>query len=196
LERQCYYFLMQAAGFVLAGGGSRMGQDKALLPYRGTALIEHAARAVMAVSGCVTVRGDSDGYRRRGYPVVADQVPGGGSLSGICATLSVTSADWNLIAACDLPAISEATLHAMLGRVAGSSRSHIVAAGPSLEPEPLCAVYHRRCLPLLDCALREKRFRMRDLIPELAAESWAVDADALASVYTPGEWGECVERAK
>ena len=115
---------MQAAGFVLAGGGStRMGRDKALLPYRGTTLIEHVARAVMAAAGCVTVRGDPDRYRRLGYPVVTDQVPGCGPLSGICTALSVTSADWNLIAACDMPAISEATLRAMLGRAAGSSAS-------------------------------------------------------------------------
>jgi len=188
---------MQASGFVLAGGQStRMGRDKALLPYRGTALLEHVARTVLAAAGSVTVIGDPQRYGRFGLPVVADRIPGCGPLGGISTALSITSTDWNLIVACDMPAISEAALRALIHRAAGSTRNCVAAAGPDGQPEPLCAVYHRRYLPVLECALREKRFKMRDLLLELAAEPWAVDAAALANVNTPAEWDEFAKQPK
>jgi len=173
-----------------------MGRDKALLPHGDATLLEHAARAVIAATGNVTVIGDPDYYRRFGFPVVADKIPGCGPLSGIHTALSTTSADWNLIVACDMPAISPDLLLAVLDRAFRSGRLCVAASGREGEPEPLCAVYHRGCLPALERALQEKRLRMRDLLPELAAESCAVDASALANVNTPAEWDEFVEQPK
>jgi molybdenum cofactor guanylyltransferase len=189
---------MQASGFVLAGGGStRMGRDKALLPYHGTTLVEHVASAVQAASGsAATIIGDPDRYRCFGYPVVADQVPGCGPLSGVYTALSVTSTDWNLVVACDMPAITATTLRKLLEHATVSGRSCVAAVGPSGEPEPLCAVYHRRCLLVLDRAIREKQFKMRDLLPSLEVELWTVDAASVANVNTPAEWGAFQEKPK
>jgi len=173
-----------------------MGRDKALLLYRETTLLEHAARAVLAATGNVTVIGDPDRYLRFGFPVVADRVPGCGPLSGIHTALSITGTDWNLVVACDMPGVSEALLGALLDRADRSNRNCVAAAGPTGEPEPLCAVYHRRSLAVLERALAEKRLRMRDLLPELGAEAWAVEGAALANVNTPAEWDDFAEQPR
>jgi molybdopterin-guanine dinucleotide biosynthesis protein A len=163
---------------VLAGGSSsRMGRDKASLAYRETTLVEYVTRAVQEAIGSVALIGDPDRYRDLGHAVYRDKVPDCGPLGGIYTALSVSPADWSL-------------RHGLLDPEAQPGRDCVMAVGPGGEPEPLCALYHRRCLPVLDRAIRQKRFKMRDLVPELETELRPVDAVALANVNTPGEWAE------
>jgi molybdopterin-guanine dinucleotide biosynthesis protein A len=182
---------MQRSGFVLAGGGSsRMGRDKALLPYRGTTLVEHLARSVQDAAGSVALIGDPSRYSSLGYPVYPDKFSGCGPLGGIYTALSVSSTDFNLIVACDMPGISPGVLRTLLRSAEESGASCVIATGPAGEPEPLCAVYHRRCLPAMARAIQEKRFKMKELVKELDPRTMPVDAPALANVNTPAEWAE------
>jgi molybdopterin-guanine dinucleotide biosynthesis protein A len=186
---------MQRSGFVLAGGGSsRMGRDKALLPYRGTTLVQHLAQLVQEAAGTVALIGEPVRYSSLGYPVYPDKFPGCGPLGGIYTALSISAADWNLIVACDMPGISADVLRTLLGSAAGPGQSCVIATGPTGAPEPLCAVYHRCCLPVLRRAIKEKRFKMRDLVMELEPTARLVDASALANVNTPAEWAEFEEK--
>jgi molybdopterin-guanine dinucleotide biosynthesis protein A len=184
---------MQASGFVLAGGGStRMGRNKALLPFRGMTLVEHVAGIVRQVAGSVTLIGDPVQIGHLGLPVVPDKLPGRGPLSGIYTALTMTSSGWNLIAGCDMPAITGDILLGLLRRAALApiAINCVAAAGPDGESEPLCAVYHRRCLPAVARAIREKRLKMKDLLAEIGTESRPVDPSAVANVNTPAEWAE------
>ena len=187
---------MRASGFVLAGGAStRMGRAKALLPYRGTALVEYVAGAVREAAGGVTLIGDPAQFSHLGLPVLADEVPACGPAGGIYTALLRTVTDWNLILACDMPAVSAAVLRELLEEAEGSAAGCIVAAGPGGWPEPLCAVYHRRCLPVLERAIEEKRLKMRDLVGEMGAHLVTLPPSAVANVNTPAEWSEFVSSA-
>lgn len=180
---------MEATGFVLAGGGStRMGRDKALLPYRGATLIESVARAVEQAAGSATLIGDPQRYGDFGFPVYADRVASCGPMGGIYTALSVTSSDWNLIVACDMPMLTAPALKSLIEKGRGSTKLCVVASGTGGEPQPLCGVYHRRCLPMVEQAIRDKRFTMKKLLSELNAELFAFDEPVLANVNTPTEW--------
>ena len=188
---------MRRSGFVLAGGASsRMGRDKALLAYRETTLVEYVARTVREAVGSVALIGDPDRYRDLGRAVYRDKLSGCGPLGGIYTALRVSPTDWNLVVACDMPRISVWVLRRLLDPEAKPGRNCVMAVGPGGEPEPLCALYHRRCLPVLDRAIREKRFKMRDLVPELGVELRPVDTAALANVNTPDEWAEFEQNAR
>jgi molybdopterin-guanine dinucleotide biosynthesis protein A len=191
---QCYYSLMRRSGFVLAGGSSsRMGRDKALLAYRETSLVEYVARAVRDAVGSVALIGDPDRYGNLGYSVYRDQVPACGPLGGIYTALSLSPGDWNLVVACDMPGISAEALRKLIDPAPKIHQNCIIATGFRGDPEPLCALYHRRCLPVLERAIREKRFKMRDLVPELEAELRPFDTTALANVNTPADWAKFKE---
>ena len=195
LIRQCYYSLMEATGFVLAGGESaRMGRDKALLPYRGTTLLEYVASVVRQAAGTVSILGDAKRYRNLPYPVYPDRVPSCGPIGGIYTALSMTDSDWNLIVACDMPMLSAALLRPLIDASFRSTVDCLVGAGPGGEPQPLCGIYHRRCLPAVERAIRDKRFKMKELVSELKAGIVTLDESLLANVNTPGEWVRFEER--
>ena len=170
-----------------------MGQDKALLQFRGDTLISHVARAVREAAGSVVLIGNPERYGFLGYPVVRDRLPGRGPLGGIYTALRASTTDWNLVVACDMPGISAPVLTRLLDRSARSGGRCVTAQRNNGEWEPLCAVYHRGCLPVLAAALREKRFKLKDLIKELDAEVEVVEPLALANVNTPAEWKEFEE---
>lgn len=183
---------MRACGFVLAGGRSvRMGRDKASLPFRGVTLLEHLACIVekaLAGEGEVAIVGESGERSDIPYPVYRDRVTGCGPMGGVFTALSLTATDWNLIVACDMPNLTPEILRKLLDRAETSSANCVLACIEGGEPEPLCGVYHRRCLPAVQRAIRENRLKMRDLARELLADTVSAPAAALANANTPAEW--------
>jgi len=175
---------------VLAGGkSSRMGRDKALLSFHGGTLAGHVAAAVAAAAGSVALVGDPEKYARLGYPVLPDRTPGAGPLGGIETAISHTTADWNLVLACDMPAVSVNFLRDLLLAAERSQADALVPAGPSGRLEPLCAVYHRRCGATLRHALESGVRRVTEALHGLRVVTLAVtDSTRFENLNTPEEW--------
>ena len=173
-----------------------MGRDKALLPYGQTTLLDHVARTVLEAAGDVELIGDPAKYGGLGYRIHSDQIPGCGPLSGLYTALRVTRSDWNLVVACDMPGISAAILCSLLEAAPESGADCVAAEGSPGRPEPLCAVYHRRCLPAVSRAMHDKRLKMHDLIEELELRVVPVASSAIANVNTPADWADLEETLK
>ena len=175
---------------MLAGGkSSRMGRDKALLPFHGGALVSHVAATVAAAAGSVALIGDPQKYGHLGYTVLPDHSPGAGPAGGIETALSQTAADWNLVLACDMPAIPVEFLRGLLDAAELLNADALLPAGPSGRLEPLCAVYHRRCLQTLHCALEAGVRKVTDAMAGLGVARFPVDnAACFENLNTPEEW--------
>jgi molybdopterin-guanine dinucleotide biosynthesis protein A len=180
------------AGFVLVGGNSsRMGQDKARLPFQGKTLVEHVTAAVAEAAGSVTLVGAPERYQSLGLPMLADSLAGAGPLAGIHTSLSATTAAWNLIVACDMPGISASFLRSLMSAAESSAADCLLPAGPSGLPEPLCAVYHSRCLDLIGAALDRNVRKITDGLAGLRVAIWSVAESAwFRNVNTPEEWAQ------
>lgn len=186
---------MESAGFVLAGGEStRMGRDKALLSYRGRTLVEVIASTVQEAAGTAAIIGDPGRYGYTSFPVYPDRVARCGPMGGLFTALSVTLSDWNLVVACDMPKLSAEMLKSLIGRASESAAECVVATAPGGQWYPLCAVYHRRCLPAVDRAIRERRLKMQDLFAELRAITMVSNPADLANINTPKEWLQFEDR--
>ena len=186
-----------AVGFVVAGGRSvRMGRDKALLPWEGAALLDHAIARLRAV--CRDVRilsGPEPRYEDRGVPVVVDRIGDAGPLAGLDAALAAAGARPVLFLGVDLPFVTPALLSLVLARVAGADAAVPRVGG---RPEPLCAAYGPGCSTAVRARLDAGERRMTSFWPDvrvvelLEAELGTLGrVDALfRNVNTPDDLGQ------
>lgn len=144
-----------AEGFVLAGGqSSRMGREKAILQIAGVPLVQHAlgilraARLEARISGA---RCDLSAFAE-----VVPDVPtanGLGPLSGICAALEMSSAQYVIFVPVDLPLIPGNLITYLLNHSAVTrSAITIVSVAGFLQTFPV--VVDRAVSPMLQTSLR------------------------------------------
>ena len=100
--------------------------------------------------------------------------------------MGATEAEWILIVACDLPNVGAGLLRRLVDEARTGVRC--VAARSERGLEPLCAVYHRNTRPEVEAALREGRFRMRDLVTRLGATGVEADSRMVRNVNTEEDW--------
>lgn len=167
----------------------RMGQDKALLPLRGRPLAAHMAGVVADAAGSAVLVGDPARLSSLGFPVIPDTWPGAGPLGGIATALRHSAAQWNLVLACDMPRVTPAFLLQLFGWAEASGCDCLLPAGPSGRPEPLCAIYHARCLPALAAALARGIRKVTAATAATRMEIRRIDDDAVfQNCNTPEEW--------
>jgi molybdopterin-guanine dinucleotide biosynthesis protein A len=153
-------------GFVVAGGKSRrMGADKALLPWEGSTLLDHAIARLRAVCDEVVVlSGSEPRYTDRGVPVVVDRDPEAGALGGVASGLEALDEGRGLFLGVDLPFVPVALLRHLLALADGWDA--VVPSSPE-GAEPLCAVYASACREPVGRAVREGRLKMTAFWPDV-----------------------------
>ncbi|MGB9804155.1 molybdenum cofactor guanylyltransferase [Desulfofundulus sp.] len=154
-------------GVVLAGGNSsRMGTNKALIPFGREKLLDRVVarmREVFARVILISNENESGKYNYLGLPVIGDIYPGKGPLAGIHAALSAASTPYIFVVACDMPFI-DPELAVYLARQAPGYDVVVVRDGPYLEP--LFAVYGKGCLEVIESILRNGlRAKVVDFFP-------------------------------
>jgi molybdenum cofactor guanylyltransferase len=186
---------MRTAGFVLVGGrSSRLGRDKALLPWGEQTLVESIAMKVCEAAGSVALVGRSELDPVIDIDCIPDLRPGMGPLSGIETALATGRGDLNLIVACDLPLLETDWLKLLIDAADKREAKCVVATEAGGRVHPLCAVYRADCLPAVHKALDDGRLKLMDLVGELRAEFVELPVP-IWNVNTPEEWRRCREAA-
>lgn len=185
---QCYYLGMRAAGFVLVGGhSSRMGSDKALLPWNSRLLVQEVAANVAAAAENVALIGESARYQHLGIDSFPDARPGLGPLAGIETALLTRRGEFNLILACDMPGVKSTWLRRLLKNARETDALCLASRDGNGRVHPLCAVYRSECLPTVQSALEAGRLRLLDLLRNLGAVTLET-SEAISNINTPDEW--------
>jgi molybdopterin-guanine dinucleotide biosynthesis protein A len=188
--------------FALAGGKStRMGRDKAFLPWADGTLLSHSLKLLAAVTPNMRIVGDPGKFAGFG-PVVEDIFPDHGPLGGIHAALTHTTTALNLMLAVDLPLIEARFLQFMCG-LARDTRALITVPRVDGVSQPLCAVYRREFVEVAQPALEAGRNKIDALFANV--EVRMIENDQLTSagfsaamfrnLNTPEEWQEELRRA-
>jgi molybdopterin-guanine dinucleotide biosynthesis protein A len=136
-----------AAGAVVLCGGrsSRFGADKALVRLSGRTFLERAIDAARPVaSEIVLAVGEEPRYVEAGFPLVIDEAPSRGPLSGIVAGLEALSIPRFLIVAVDLPLVTPEALRELLRHLPGHDL--VMPRSPGGWQPLLCAGVTAPCL--------------------------------------------------
>ena len=173
--------------FLLVGGrGRRLGaQPKGLIEHQGEPIICAVARAVAPLSARLTLlsaseeeltrdnRGDErERYLNALHPLEREglisqpvrwclepsQQLRGGALRALCAALALSERPWVWALACDLPLLSERALRP-LAELTAAQEQTLIASLYEHEGhlQPLCGLWSRRALPLIQAMLSEGR---------------------------------------
>jgi len=148
---------------ILAGGQSRrMGFNKALLQLDGRPLIQRILQLVRPLTDQVLVSSnDPSPYEFLGLPVIADVFKGQGPLAGLHAAMLHSPRSLFLLLACDLPKLRESLLGQLVLSVEGFDA--VVPRTADGGKHPLCAVYRRTCLPVIEGNLRTGTNKVSDI---------------------------------
>jgi len=174
------------AGIVLAGGlSSRMGRDKALLPWRGKPLLLHM-RDLLIAAGADPVRISGDYPAHGGLP---DAVPRCGPLGGLHTAIAHLPDGPAWVVPVDMPRLDVALLQQL--RDAPPAPCAVFAG----QPLPMRLNIDGRCRMLLRQQVDDpgRARSVKALQHELGTICLPVpDAmrDALANCNTPDEWEE------
>lgn len=194
-----------------AGGQSRrMGQPKALLPLppNNQPLLQVIYQRLQQLSLQRTVVIANDPSFRAQVTLPADVLwlpdayPDTGPLGGIATGLAAYDS-WAICVACDMPLLNPAlfayfcTLAAETDPAGGEQWDAVVPVVDEY-PEPLHALYHRRCLPAIIDALTKGERRANAFLPAVRVR-YVKEAElrqfdpALHSFFnanTPDEWAQ------
>jgi molybdopterin-guanine dinucleotide biosynthesis protein A len=143
----CY---ADVAAVLLAGGSSgRMGKDKALLAINAVPVVQWLALRLREITDEVMISTNNpSAYEFLGLPIIPDRFPGHGPMAGIHAAMHQTRRPWMLVLACDLPGVSAQFLRNMVERKSGFEA--VIPINSDGELQPVCALYHRSCLPAME----------------------------------------------
>jgi molybdopterin-guanine dinucleotide biosynthesis protein A len=144
-----------------------MGRDKALIEIRGAPLIKHAAATLSAVFPDVIIASDrSEEYSFLHLPIVPDIRKNCGPLGGIHAALTETKADSLFVLACDMPFVSPELIRHV---VANASCAAVAVPVMDGRVQPLCGLYARPVLPVIEHALDNGMYKLLHLLEEVKA---------------------------
>jgi len=134
---------------ILAGGRARRldGRDKSRLVIGGLTILQRQIDVLRGLADrVIIVTNDPGRFGDASVPVLADAVPGSGSLGGIYTAVS-TAAGPVLVLACDMPFVTAP----FLAHVMDAGREADIAIPRTLDGyHPLCASYAPSCAgPLL-----------------------------------------------
>ncbi len=197
---------------VNAGGVSRrMGRNKALLPVppHNEPLILSIARRLAPVTDGVILVANDVAVQKALAPVhprcFQDVYPDAGPLGGLATALAHVET-WCLCVACDLPFVNPqvaAYLWSLAAEEEGA-RWDVVAPHVHGRPQPLHALYHRRCLPVIQAHLAGGRRRVDAFFPDVRvrvvteAELTPLDPElrSFFNANEPADWAWALDQLK
>lgn len=174
--------------YILAGGQSRrMGRNKALIRFQDKTVIEHVMAAIPARQEYIKiVTNDRELFDFLPVAAISDIHPNLGPISGVHAGLVDSPFQFNFFIACDMPLISAELLTSLLAR---HTDEDIFGLKSQRGAEPLCAIYSKKCMPVIEEQIKTGNYSLHDLFKKLPSDFVEpLDPEQLLNMNTPQDY--------
>jgi len=178
----------QMPAVVFAGGkSSRMGEDKALLPFGGfSTLAQYQYERLKRYFEKVYLSAKEDKFDFEAA-LIRDNYGVSSPLAGIVSVFETLDAEEVFILSVDAPFINKGVIDTLMEEK--RERYDAVIAKTSNGMQPLCGIYRRSLLPLAKAALQEERHRLTHLLKEGKCRSVVFeDESPFANLNHPHEY--------
>lgn len=190
-------------GVILAGGKSRrMGQNKAFLRLGNETLIGHVIQCMRSITDeLLLITNTPDEYAHLDIEMHHDIIQNVGTLGGIHSGLAHASHETVICVGCDSPFLKPNLLNHLVS-VLGNHDAVMPMTnkenGTQKNLQTLCAVYSKRCIPIIENMLKQSELRVHALQEHanvlcVYPETWKLsDPDGLSffNVNTPEDYKE------
>ena len=173
---------MENALVILCGGNStRMGTDKALLPFGDSCLIEYLVKKFQPYFSSVKIKGD---YAHLKLPVteISDIYPNQGPMSGIFSGLSMIDEDCAFFMSVDTPFLEPKTGLALLSELGDADICTLEGKASYLETAT--AAYSKNCITTIGKCLLLHQLTFNTL-REKCSTKYVTESSIAASAPTP-----------
>ncbi len=148
---------------ILSGGlSSRMGQDKALIKIGNERIIDRLKSELNCFGEVIISAGRKDSYDDMGLPVVYDENTGIGPIEGIRQVVMASANDYVFVCAADMPFVTKELVRYMAGYICSDYDCYVIEDDEHIHP--LCAIYSKSVLPVIEELIREGRYRLREIL--------------------------------
>lgn len=155
--------LMNISVGILAGGEStRMGEDKALIRIGNERIIDRLTSELSPYHEILISAAKHGIYDDMGYPVVYDEHARTGPIEGIRRVLLEAASEYVFICAADMPNINKDIVSYLAGYISSDYDCYVIADEDHIQP--LCAIYSKAVLPVIEELMEEGRYRLSDIL--------------------------------
>jgi molybdopterin-guanine dinucleotide biosynthesis protein A len=180
---------------ILAGGrSSRMGEDKALLPFGAcSTLAEYQYRRLQAFFPRVWLSSKEDKFPFQA-PIIEDKGAVHSPLVALRSLLTLIPAEAVFVLGVDLPFVDERIIETLKEEYARHPEAEAVIARSPRGLEPLCGVYTRALLPRIEAHLAAQNHKLQELLASEGILEVSFDSEEpFLNLNRPEEYRKALE---
>jgi molybdenum cofactor guanylyltransferase len=174
-------------GAILAGGkNDRMRSNKAMLMFEGKTFIQRLAEICISIfKSTIIISYVGKIYSSLGLEVYPDIFKDCGPLGGIHSALTKSNSNYIFVISCDLPLIQPEIIKHLISYC--KENEQIILPSYKETIQPLCGIYKRDLIPLLENYLSAGKRKVFDLLNNLNPIIVPFDSYGFGNVHNPFE---------
>lgn len=181
---------------VLAGGkSSRMGENKALLTINNKRFLDRITDELSSFDEVLVSAASKNDYKDIKYDIYEDEHKGIGPIEGIYQIVSHAANDYVFVCAVDMPFVSAELVSYMAEFISSDYDCYVMMDDNHIHP--LCAIYSKAVLPVIEKLITEGKYRLMGILNSLRTkyirlESTCFDKKVVKNINTRDEYKKLV----